>query len=78
MRSGLYTKFVLTLIAVMQTLMACKSAVQPLGVVAEGPPAGVQFSGSLGGFLDLRHAKRPDMDISRQSLGIHGQKDRKR
>ena len=50
MRIDLYTKTILTLIAVILTLIACKSVVQPPGVAADGPLAGVQFSGSIGGF----------------------------
>jgi hypothetical protein len=50
MRIDLYTKIVLTLIAVCLLTIACKSVVQPIGVSAEGPFAGVQFSGSMGGF----------------------------
>jgi hypothetical protein len=50
MRIDLYTKTILTLIFVMLTLIACKSVVQPLGVAADGPFAGVQFSGQINGF----------------------------
>jgi hypothetical protein len=50
MRIDLYTKVVLTVIAVMLTFMACKSAVQPIGVAAEGALAAVQFTGGVGGF----------------------------
>ena len=51
MRIDMYTKVVLTVIAVMLTFMACKSAVQPLGVAADGPLAGVQFSATIGGLV---------------------------
>jgi hypothetical protein len=59
MKIDLYTKTVLTVIAVMLAFMACKSAVQPLGVAAEGPLAGVQFTGAMGGFwaVDTRNGE---------------------
>ena len=36
LRNDLYTKAVLNVIAVMLTLITCKSVVQPIGVAAEG------------------------------------------
>jgi hypothetical protein len=45
MRVDGYTKVVLTVIAMMLVFMACKPALQPSGVAAEGPLAGVQFFG---------------------------------
>lgn len=53
MKSDIYTKAVLTVIAVMLTFIACKSAVQPLGVAAEGPLAGVQFVSMLSSLLAI-------------------------
>ena len=44
MRTDLYTKIVLTVIAAMLVLIACKPALQLPGVAAEGPLAGVQVS----------------------------------
>jgi hypothetical protein len=45
MRIDLYTKIVLTVIAVMLTLIACKPLTNPDAAVrAEGPFAGVQFT----------------------------------
>ena len=46
-----YTKLVLTIIALALAMIACRSVTQPSGVAAEGPLAGVQFSGVLGGFM---------------------------
>jgi hypothetical protein len=42
MRIDLYTKLVLTVIALMLVAMVCKSVVQPNSVAAEGSLAGVQ------------------------------------
>ena len=49
MRIDLYTKIVLTVIAVMLTLIACRPLVSPDAAVrAEGPFAGVQFTSDGG------------------------------
>jgi hypothetical protein len=53
MRIDLYTKLVLTIIAVCLVMSACKSLVQPLGVAADGPFAGVQFSLTLAGLFAI-------------------------
>lgn len=46
MRTDTYTKFMLTIIAFMLTLIACKTIINPEKIAsAEGPFAGVQFSG---------------------------------
>ena len=43
MRIDLYMKTILTVIAVALLVIACKPVVQPNGVAAQGPFAGVQF-----------------------------------
>lgn len=48
MRLDVYTKVVLTVIALALLLIACKPLAQPVGVAAEGPFAGVQFSPDTG------------------------------
>jgi hypothetical protein len=51
MKSDLYTKAVLTVIAFMLVMIGCRDYVNPrISVKAEGPFAGVQFSGGAGGF----------------------------
>jgi hypothetical protein len=57
MRTDTYTKIMLTIIAFMLTLIACKTVVSPeKNVNAEGPFAGVQFSNWYGQpeFFDTR------------------------
>jgi hypothetical protein len=49
MKTDTYTKAVLTIIALMLTFIACRSVVTPeKTVAADGPFAGVQFSGAPG------------------------------
>lgn len=49
MKTDTYTKVALTIIAFMLTLIACRSVVAPdKTVAADGPFAGVQFSGAPG------------------------------
>ena len=53
MRIDLYTKVVLTVIAVALTTIACNPLIHPSGVAADGPLAGVQtsFAAGLGIFV---------------------------
>lgn len=53
MRIDLYTKAVLTVIALLLAVVACKDVSQPPGVAASGPLAGVQFSATLGGLFAI-------------------------
>jgi hypothetical protein len=50
MRIDLYTKTILTLIALLLGVVALKPIIQPQPVSAQASLAGVQFSGSVGGF----------------------------
>lgn len=62
MRLDAYTKIVLTVIALTLVLIACKPLAQPVGVAAEGPLAGVQFSPDTGnGGFWLFDAKTGDV-----------------
>ena len=56
MRIDLYTKTILTVIALALTLIACKSLVQPSDVAAQGSLAGAQFIAVGRGFwaIDTR------------------------
>ena len=56
MKPGLYTRIVLTIIALMLTVIACKTVIRPDTTAhAQGPFAGVQFSGpNNDSFFDTR------------------------
>jgi hypothetical protein len=65
MRTDVYTKVVLTIIAMMLTVIACRPLASPESTArAEGPLAGVQFL-SVGGtrLLGYRHPHRERLEL---------------
>jgi hypothetical protein len=69
MRVDLYTKVVLTIIAVMLTVIGCKSS-QPFSVAAEGPFSGVQFSVGIAG-ISFFDTKTGDIWIFSDNKWLH-------